>query len=354
MLEIWHDEDVDEPNALCPRTIETMPLFIEGYTHGKNLDVRLNGIIFILESTIINGPRISAEQVQKLWDILITKTKLPGDQQAFFRFFRRILQERDWLDSRLVGQFFEEKIEQNHQIVNDISLDAFHCIQTMILYVNEFENYINIIKQPFEEKRGGGGAGGVQDAMLGSSSYQQKTGTASGSSSARRLKNSRAAGSLPSGVSPKNQQEVGKSRLEFRVHRHPSDLRGIEILWLIFINSPSRDLDLLQHVVQFLAQVYQSISRVLEDERAQIYADFFNESLRRLRDSLQDGDRAAIEKRDLVKNTMSMLGHSLADTEVNGSCAIRPHHNIDSSGAQFIQELTFQSFLPKEDRPKYF
>ena len=67
---------------------------------------------------------------------------------------------------------------------------------------------------------------------------------------------------------------------------------------------------------------------MLESDRTQIYADFVNECLRRLEESLAEGDREAVEKRDLVKNTMSMLGHSLADTEVNGSCAIRPHVNI--------------------------
>jgi len=120
-------------------------------------------MLFILESIIIQGPRLSAEQLQRLWDILITKTKLPGDQRAFFRFLRRVLQERDWLDSRLVCQFFAEKIEQNHQIVEEITLDAFHCIQTMFLYINEFENFINIIKQPVEEKR-------VTDSIAGANS----------------------------------------------------------------------------------------------------------------------------------------------------------------------------------------
>ena len=63
-----------------------------------------------------------------------------------------MLQEREWLHYSVVCQFFEEKIEQNRAIFTDISLDGFHCIQTMLLYINEFENYINIIKQPQEEK----------------------------------------------------------------------------------------------------------------------------------------------------------------------------------------------------------
>ena len=53
VLKIWHSEDVPERNTLQPSTIDTLPLFIEGYTHSKNLDVRLNGILFILDATVI-------------------------------------------------------------------------------------------------------------------------------------------------------------------------------------------------------------------------------------------------------------------------------------------------------------
>lgn len=87
--------------------------------------MRLNGILFILDSLIIQGPRVTGIQLQRLWDSLIVNTKLPGDQRAFFRFFKRVLLERDWLDSKLVCEFFEEKIESNHKIVEEISLDGF-------------------------------------------------------------------------------------------------------------------------------------------------------------------------------------------------------------------------------------
>ena len=91
--------------------METYQLFAEGYTHAKNLEVRLQGILFLLENALINGPRITAPQLERLWDILIVKSVIPGDQNAFFRFFRRVLQEKDWLDSSLVRQLFEQKFE---------------------------------------------------------------------------------------------------------------------------------------------------------------------------------------------------------------------------------------------------
>ena len=102
------------------------------------------------------------------------------------------------------------------------------------------------------------------------------------------------------------------------------------MLWVLFQKAPSQDFELLTQVVHFLAQVYHSISRVLEDQRKVIYSDFVQESLQRLKGSLEDNSEVfGSHKRDLVKNTMIMLVHSLSDTEVRGSAAIRPHFNID-------------------------
>ena len=52
-LKEWRPDDVTDTNVFSPRTIETHKLFSEGYTHAKNLEVRLTGLQFILESTII-------------------------------------------------------------------------------------------------------------------------------------------------------------------------------------------------------------------------------------------------------------------------------------------------------------
>ena len=57
----------------------------------------------------------------------------------------------------------------------------------------------------------------------------------------------------------------------------------------------------MAQLVHFLAQAYNSASRVLEAQRTQVYADFVNESLRRLKESLGDDTREVCEKSDLVK-----------------------------------------------------
>ena len=63
VLTEWQPEDINDLNALSPQTIETMPLLSEGFTHSKNLEVRLNGILFILETVELNGPRVNEDQL---------------------------------------------------------------------------------------------------------------------------------------------------------------------------------------------------------------------------------------------------------------------------------------------------
>lgn len=211
ILKDWQPENVDDPHAFSPSTIETLPLLSEGFTHSKNLEVRLNGILFILETVEVNGPRFFADQLQRLWNTLIVNTKLPGDQRAFFRFYKKVLQERDWLESQLVCKFFEEKIELNHKIVEEISLDGFTSIQTMFLYINEFQNFISIIKQPQVEKKltefQYGGSKGIQGAL----NRRVKKPTA-------RIQQDWQSAT----AAAKNQVPGSKDKLEFRVHVHPN------------------------------------------------------------------------------------------------------------------------------------
>ena len=59
-LKEWQPDNLVDVNVFSPLTIGTLPLLSEGFTHGKNLEVRLNGILFILESMQVNQPRVSA------------------------------------------------------------------------------------------------------------------------------------------------------------------------------------------------------------------------------------------------------------------------------------------------------
>ena len=59
-LKEWQPDNLVDTSVFSPLTIGTLPLLSEGFTHGKNLEVRLIGILFILESMQVNQPRVSA------------------------------------------------------------------------------------------------------------------------------------------------------------------------------------------------------------------------------------------------------------------------------------------------------
>jgi hypothetical protein len=51
-----------------------------------------------------------------------------------------------YLDSDIIVKFFEEKIENNQQIMHDMRMEGFLCIQSMFLLLNSYENTISVLK----------------------------------------------------------------------------------------------------------------------------------------------------------------------------------------------------------------
>ena len=148
-LTLWQPNVTKSAQGVfCPATVGTYELFEEGYTHSKNVETRLSAIIYMLEACE-NNVQITAEQLELAWSILMDPNEqIPGDQNQFFRWLRRLILEQEWLSSTLVVQFFNEKILANPQIVKDIALDGFLAVRAMFLNVNEYENKLNIIKRP--------------------------------------------------------------------------------------------------------------------------------------------------------------------------------------------------------------
>ena len=68
-----------------------------------------------------------------------------------------------------------------------------------------------------------------------------------------------------------------------------------------------RDLDLKAHVINFLSLIYQSISRLLLNQKTEIYQQFTAESLAKLQTVLADSALEQAMKNDFVNNTMMML-----------------------------------------------
>ena len=87
----------------------------------------------------------------------------------------------------------------------------------------------------------------------------------------------------------------------------PNQLTGIQVIWLMFQACNMRDLDLKAHIINFLSLIYQSISRLLLNQKTEIYEQFTEESLTKLQALLADNTIEQAVKNDFVSNTMMML-----------------------------------------------
>ena len=132
----------------------------------------------------------------------------------------------------------------------------------------------------------------------------------------------------------------------------PNQLRGVHVIWLMFQACNMRDLDLKAHIINFLSLIYQSISRLLLNQKTEIYEQFTEESLTKLQAVLADNTIDQAVKNDFVSNTMMMLKTSFQDTEKSGTACLRPHCAIDRP-PKLIEQILVSSYIPTTGCPKH-
>lgn len=92
---------------------------------------------------------IKEEELDQIWDILLTRSKIPIDQHLFFDWFKQLLQENR-ISYELIQAFFESRVctRKDPGSFKDIKKAGFECIQSMFLMINEQEDRIHIISLP--------------------------------------------------------------------------------------------------------------------------------------------------------------------------------------------------------------
>lgn len=191
-------------------------LFEEGFSHTQNVLSRLKALIFMLE-TCEGSEQLQQTQLMQLWDILTQNMVLETDQEFFFKFLKAILNEKNWIDTGVICELFETKIQGNYDLLANIQIETFNCIQTMFLIINESQNSLNIVSRPKDESK----------------------------LSARRQ--------AAQAVS----DEAKKIKLEFRVHLPPQQLTGINVIWEMFRQTNrNQDVELQANIIFFLALVH--------------------------------------------------------------------------------------------------
>jgi hypothetical protein len=100
------------------------------------VQARLKAIIFMLE--ICEGSeQLKQEQLQHLWEILTQDQIVSSDQEFFFKFLKIVLNEKNWIDTSVICELFETKIQGNSDLLANMQMETFNCIQTMFLIINE-------------------------------------------------------------------------------------------------------------------------------------------------------------------------------------------------------------------------
>ena len=112
--------------------------------HADSIRERLDFLKFIAtESDLVIGKPL----VSKLWDLLVDRSDLQCDEQAYNKWLIESCAEGSsktaeiW-DARGIGELFQEKLASGDNDFSTLSLDGFHCIKSYFLLENEADNKI--------------------------------------------------------------------------------------------------------------------------------------------------------------------------------------------------------------------
>ncbi len=202
------------------------------FTHRANIYSRL---AFVKQILSLSQSPLSLEQLDQIWDILVTQSSINIDQHLFFEWFRGILEDNIngcRPSEEAIKNFFESRVCKRTEegAFKDIKVAGFECIQSMFLTINQQEDKIRII-------------------------------------------------SFPSVVAGNVQQ-----KLDFNVLVPPSQLRGIEIMWRIMQDCDKKNMDLTAPIIDLITKLYHHLSEEIpQEDVVKIQDEFCKELLHQMR-----------------------------------------------------------------------
>jgi hypothetical protein len=108
------------------------------FTHFKNLKSRLKRLKTIL---LYSKLRLTSPQIEKIWDILITKSELREiDQNIYFNWFKSLLgkDQKKLLSEDLMVSLFRKKIVPSDlSMLKSLRVNGLECIVRLFVLVNE-------------------------------------------------------------------------------------------------------------------------------------------------------------------------------------------------------------------------
>lgn len=237
------------------------------FSHRSNIASRLSFIKLLL-STSVNF--IQEAQLDSIWDILVTTSPVPMNQQYFFEWFQGLLLEGARITYSLIESFFEKKICAMNTVPGSFALitkAGFECIQSMFLQVNEHAELLQIIQKP-------------------SSSNNQV-------------------------------------KLEFIVHSVPNELHGLAVMWKLLQECDKKNLDLTTEVVHLITRLYHNLTGLQPEQIKQIQEQFCRECTNQLKAVAGNKLMNDEEKKQFVKTMIQMIKSFLYEAEKNGCGTLR-------------------------------
>jgi hypothetical protein len=113
------------------------------FTHFKNLKKRIKRLKTVCH---IAKEKITPEQIEKIWDIMVTKSLLrENDQNIFFNWLKMLLSKefKHIISEDLMIDLFRKKIiPSDLSLLKTLKVNGLECIVRLFVLVNEIEGNV--------------------------------------------------------------------------------------------------------------------------------------------------------------------------------------------------------------------
>lgn len=298
------------------------------FPHEKNIRSRLNRIQLILAWS---KTQLTEEQIEKIWDILVTKSAMrEHDQNEFFLWFKNIFRvryQKKLMAEEVMLAFFRKKIAVGDlSMLKSLKAVGLECIVKLFVLANELQRNVLDLdpnQSGYHARANHGYHEGYYNQGPSSYVYGYNAGSYGGSGQ--------------SGANKANQ---------FRVYILPQQLEGIKLLWQMMEANDVGNLALFDSVRSTLVNIYTNLSTRLDKERDAISSSFIEECMNCLKSINENkvinrSDQAKKKSLEFICTTMKKF---LECTETNGLAQFRSHRQLEDT--PFIERLTFENKTP--------
>ena len=282
--------------------------------HEKEIQERKSFLLFLLKTVKY---KLTKQNLELLWGILITDPIVAEDQVAFYDFFNELISsgiEESVVSMADVCDFFSITVCKEDNNFQKLSIEVMKVIEALLITVNRVKGKIMEIGT-IKRRRNG-------------------------------FSNNRMIGPMAPGYVNEDKEGI----IEFRVKVLPSEIIGTPIVWKIILEAENENVAV--YAIELINKIYTKLSEEMEDKIAEISSSFIDTAIKQLKLYYKRMVQEKLSRSSEIVKVLRLIEQMLDDSEKRGNAGITPFASLFKGQDM---KLTIQNFaydpLDRTDGP---